>query len=57
MGKLTENIILFVPYIIPVNQAGFLKGRSTIDHVVNYLHIKTVFEKEKCAFYDVKKSI
>ena len=46
---------------VPVNQAGFRKGRCTTDHLVKLTsHIKKLFFTEKntlATFFDVKKSL
>ena len=46
--------------IIPVNQAGFRKGRCTTDHLVKLTsHIKKQFSRRKstlATFFDVKKA-
>ena len=46
--------------IIPVNQAGFRKGRSTIDHLVKLTtQVKHQFARRKCilaTFFDVTKA-
>ena len=68
VGKILEKIILQrLSYyceknnIIPSNQAGFRKGRSTTDHLVKLTqHIKKQFSRRKstlATFFDVKKSI
>ena len=66
-GKIMENILLklLLHYcekngIIPVNQAGFRKGRCTTDHLVKLTsHIKKQFSRRKSTlvtFFDVKKA-
>jgi ribonuclease HI/L-rhamnose mutarotase len=46
--------------VIPLNQAGFQKGRSTVDHLVKITtHIKRQFAKRKsvlATFFDVTKA-
>ena len=67
VAKLMERVILqrLVYFcekncIIPHNQAGFRKGRSTIDHIVKLTtHIKQQFARRKnilATFFDVKKA-
>ena len=66
-GKILEKIVLNrLQYfcdknkIIPVNQAGFQKGRSTTDHLVKLTtHIKQQFAKRKnvlATFFDIQKA-
>ena len=66
-GKLMERLVLnrLAYYcekmnVIPVNQAGFRKGRSTIDHIVKLTtQIKSQFAKRKnllATFFDVRKA-
>ena len=67
VAKLMEKIVLqrMVYYceknsVIPHNQAGFRKGRSTIDHIVKLTtQIKQQFARRKsvlATFFDVKKA-
>jgi len=66
-GKLMEKVILnrLVYYceknkIVPVNQAGFRKGRSTIDHLVKLTtQIKHQFARRQnilATFFDINKA-
>ena len=47
--------------VIPVNQAGFRKGRSTVDHLVKLTtQVKQQFARRKnvlATFFDIKKSL
>ena len=67
VSKLMERIVLkrIIRFcekncVIPINQAGFRKGRSTVEHLIKLTtHIKQQFARRKnvlATFFDVKKA-